>query len=114
MSILKFKGKIIKNEVQTLNNDLTIMKVLFKEELDTCNPILKNTVANYYQVMVYGKNTILEYWKGYNDRLPDPVCEVCANLTGRIKVDTKGQEYYNLTLIHKSIKFIYEQNTEGS
>jgi len=85
------------------------MKVLFKEELDTSYPIFENKIPNYYEVMVYGKSTILTYWNGYNDKLPDPVCEVLANLTGRVKVNPTGAEYNNLTLIHKSIKFIYEQ-----
>lgn len=109
MSIIKFQGKIIKKQISTLPNGLTIMKVLFKEELDQSTPIFKNTIPNYYEVMIYGKSTILEYWNGYNDKLPEPVCEVKANLTGRVKVDVKGKEYNNLTLIHKSIKFIYEQ-----
>ena len=109
MSTVKFLGKIIKSQVSTMSNGLTVMKVLFKEELDTSTPIFKNTIPNYYQVMVYGKSTILEYWNGYNDKLPEPICEVKANLTGRIKVDSKQAEYNNLTLIHKSIKFIYDQ-----
>ena len=109
MSIIKFQGKIIKKQIKTLPSGLTIMIVLFKEELDLSTPMFKNTIPNYYEVMVYGKSTILEYWNGHNDKLPDAVCEVLANLTGRVKVNPTGAEYNNLTLIHKSIKFIYEQ-----
>ena len=109
MSIIKFQGKIIKKQIKTLPSGLTIMKVLFKEELDMSTAMFKNTIPNYYEVMVYGKSTILQYWNGYNASLPDPVCEVLANLTGRVKVNPTGAEYNNLTLIHKSIKFIYEQ-----
>jgi len=109
MSIIKFQGKIIKRQIETLPNGLKVMKVLFKEELDTSSPIFENKIPNYYQVMVYGKSTILDYWTGHNPDLPPPVCEVRANLTGRIKVSVTGTEYNNLTLIHKSIKFIYEQ-----
>jgi hypothetical protein len=84
------------------------MKVLYQEII---NPTIFNSTAlpNFYEVMLYGDKEILNYWNGYNNKLPEPICEVEAKVTGRIKVDSKQREYNNLTLIHKSIKFIYEQ-----
>lgn len=109
MSLVKFKGKIISKEIKHLPTGLPVLKVLFKEEIDTTSPLMINTEVNYYEVLAYGKKTCLEYWNGWNDKLPDPVCEVVAKLTGRVKENKDGTKYYNLTLIHKSIKYNYEQ-----
>lgn len=84
-----------------------MMKVVFKEIVDTSSTLFQNSIPNYYEVLVFGKKTLLEYWNGWHDKLPDPVCEVTANLTGRMKVSGE-KDYNNLTLIHKSIKYIYE------
>lgn len=86
-----------------------MLKVVFEELIDTSSPLMLNTEKNYYEVLAYGKKTCLEYWNGWNENLPDPVCEVTAKLTGRVKKYQDDKEYYNLTLIHKSIKYIYEQ-----
>jgi hypothetical protein len=83
------------------------MKVLF-QEVPIKNNFATTALPNYYEVLLFGEKEIVNYWNGYDNKKPDPVCEVEAKLTGRIKVDVKGREYNNLTLIHKSIKFIYE------
>lgn len=83
------------------------MKVLFKE-IEEANTDIKNSEANYYEVLVYGRE-IHNYFTGWNENLPDPICQVSVKLTGRIKVHKSGTEYNNLTLVHKSIKYIYEQ-----
>ena len=92
-----------------MKNGVPMMKVLFKEIIDTSSPMFQNNQANFYQVLVFGKITCLDYWNGWDKNLPDPICEIEATLTGRQKITTQGKEYNNLTLIHKSIKYIYEQ-----
>jgi hypothetical protein len=88
---------------------IQVMKVLFQ-----INGSSIQSVTNYYEVMVYGKTEILNYWNGYDDRRPDPICEVAAVLNGRTKVMKDGKQFNNLTLTHKSIKFIYEQYIESN
>lgn len=105
MSLVKFKGKLITKEMDELPSGVIMMKVLFKEINDNTKI---NTEDNYYEVLVYGRE-IHNYFLGWDNNRPDPICEVTANLTGRIKVNKTGKQYNNLTLIHKNIKYIYEQ-----
>lgn len=87
------------------------MKVLFKEELQPSS--FQQQIPNYYEVIVYGNKEILNYFDGWDDKRPDPICEVTAKLIGKIK-NHQDKEYNNLTLTHKSIKYIYERNQESN
>lgn len=96
-----------------LPSKMKIMKVLYK--LDNLNGLNRPaSLPNHYEVMVMGAKEIESFYDGYDNRLPEPVVEVVANLVGKIKVDKNNKEYNNLTLIHKSAKFIYERNQESN
>ena len=88
------------------------MKVTFKEVLPV-SAFVTAALPNYYEVLIYGKNDISNYWNGYDNERPAPLCEVEAKLVGRLKVGASNKNYNNLTLVHKSIKFNYEQNNES-
>ena len=91
---------------------LQVMKVTFKEVLPDSN-FVTAALPNYYEVLIYGKNDIANYWNDYDSRRPAPVCEVEAKLVGRLKVGSNNKNYNNLTLVHKSIKFNYEQSIKS-
>jgi hypothetical protein len=91
---------------------LQVMKVTFKEVLPA-STFATAALPNYYEVLIYGKNDIANYWNGYDSRRPAPICTVEAKLVGRLKTGSNNKNYNNLTLVHKTINFNYEQNIES-
>ena len=98
--------------IDQLATGLQVMKVTFKEVLPV-SAFVTAALPNYYEVLIYGKNDISNYWNGYDNKRPTPLCEVEAKLIGRLKVGANNKNYNNLTLVHKSIKFNYEQSNES-
>lgn len=100
----------MKQSIEQLPNKVQVMKILF-EETKTDN--VYTSAINYYEVFVYGKDEISNFWNGIDNKRPAPICEVEAKLIGRLKISKDNKEYNNLTLVFKKINFIYEQSNKG-
>lgn len=108
MCIIKFRGKIQKQSFVELPNKVQVLKILFKEILPEAYAV--NMEPNYYEVFIYGKKEILNFWEDYDNKRPEPIVELEAKLNGRLKIGSNQKEYNNLTLSFKNKKFIYEHN----
>lgn len=63
--------------------------------------------VNYFDVFLYGEKEIVDAWSGYNDKLEMPLTTVVAQVIGRLKVGPGGEEFNNITLRVREIKFHY-------
>lgn len=89
---------------------MKIMKVLFELKDSHGN---KSTTAQHYDVMVMGDKAINSFFNGYDNKRPEPLCEVVAALSGKLKIDKNNKQFNNLTLLHKSVKFIYDKYNDS-
>lgn len=64
-----------------------------------------NEKPNYFDIFIYGEKEISEAWAGHNDKHPSKFVTVQAQLVGRLKADTSGKLYNNITLRLKKITF---------
>jgi|LakMenE01Jun11ns_1017448.scaffolds.fasta_scaffold9922142_5 hypothetical protein len=99
MLIINFTGKISKvDNIDTLKTGVKFQRIIFKIEYS--DPRIK---TDYYGVYVYGEKSILEFWKGYNDKEQPFSATIEAKLNGRISNDRN-----TLTLTYKKIKWNYQ------
>jgi hypothetical protein len=89
---------------------MKIMKILFELKDSHGN---NSTSVNYYEVMVMGNKAIVNFYNGYDSKRPEPLCEVVATLTGKLKIDKNNKQFNNLTLVHKTVKFIYDRYNDS-
>lgn len=64
-----------------------------------------NEKPNYFDIFIYGEKEITEAWASHNDKHPAKFVTVEAKLVGRLKADTSGKLYNNITLRLKKITF---------